>query len=190
MILKEYQLAARSTAIYLGIPASKMIYPALGIVGECGEVADKVKKLIRDNGWDMTEDRKNAIAKELGDCCWYLANICCDTGLDFDMMYIMRGSSISQKIKPMILPRIVLHMNRHAICVANSLEKWCYDYDGRIGEQCRFKDIPIHMSNIISCIEEIAVRCGFTLGQICKMNIDNLAGRKQRGTLHGDGDNR
>ena len=76
MNLCEYQTIARSTAIYLRIEDSRMLYPALGIVGECGEVAEKIKKLIRDDAGSMTPERSKAINKELGDCCWYLANIC------------------------------------------------------------------------------------------------------------------
>ena len=45
--LNDYQDQANDTAIY---PAEAMlVYPALGLTGEAGEVADKIKKIIRDN---------------------------------------------------------------------------------------------------------------------------------------------
>jgi len=190
MDLKEYQAKARSTAIYLRAENSRMLYPALGIVGECGEVAEKTKKLIRDADWEMTPDRIAAITKELGDCCWYAANICCDTDLDLEMMYKMRGHSILQQIRGLPFPRLALHMNRHATAVATSLEQWYYQHDCRVCERGHHTDIPNHLSHIMTCIEEIARRCGFTLEEIYVANIENLAGRKQRGTLKGDGDNR
>lgn len=190
MNLCEYQEKARSTEIYLEIKDSKMIYPALGIVGECGEVAEKIKKLIRDDGWNMTEDRKTAIAKELGDCCWYLANICCDTGHSLSMVYKMRGASTLHKIRGLIFPRLVLYMNRQAIIIATILEEWFYKYDCWPREIERYTKLPNSMSHLITCIEEIAFRCDFTLEDICDINLEKLSVRKDKGTLRGEGDNR
>ena len=190
MHLSEYQEKARSTANYLENDHPRLVYPALGLVGECGEVAEKTKKLIRDANWNMTAKRMAAIVKELGDCCWYVANICCDIDLDLSMMYEMRGASITQQIHGLMFPQLVLHMNRHANAVAEALERWYYVYDCRMCERDRFVGIPQHLSHIIVCIEEIARRCDHTLEEVCIANINNLAGRKQRGTLHGDGDNR
>lgn len=190
MDLYEYQERARSTAIYLDVKHSRMLYPALGIIGECGEIAEKVKKLIRDADWEMKPDRITAIIKELGDCCWYLANICSDTNLDLGMMYEMRGASITHQIRGLIFPRLVLHMNRHTTAVAEILEHWYYNDKCHISAWDKYTEIPQHLSHIITCIEEIARRCGYTLEEIYVANIKNLAGRKQRGTLKGDGDDR
>ena len=79
MTLSEYQEQAIKTAIY---PAHfAVLYPALGLCGEAGEVAEKVKKSIRDDGgvW-----KKDEIAKELGDVLWYLANIADDLGVSLE----------------------------------------------------------------------------------------------------------
>jgi len=197
MNLCEYQLKARSTAIYLNIKGSKMIYPALGLVGECGEIAEKIKKIIRDDininnliYGDITPERAFGISQELGDCCWYMANICCDTWLDLGMIYDMRGATMIQQVRKLVGPQIVLHMNRHATAVAGALEQWYYQYDCRIGETGQFSYISNHLSHIITCIEEMAKRCGFTLEEIYTANIKKLAGRKQRGTLKGEGDDR
>lgn len=190
MDLSEYQEKARSTAIYLDIENSRMLYPALGLIGECGEVAEKVKKLIRDANWDMKPDRIAAIFKELGDCCWYLANICCDTDLNLSMMYEMRGSAITHQIREFALLRLVIHMNRYATAIAKDLECWYYTYHCHPNENSRFIDLPQHISYIIACIEEIAHRCNRTLEEVYVANIDNLTGRKKRGTLKGEGDDR
>ena len=73
----EYQEEASKTAIY---PEQyKIVYPALGLAGEAGEVAEKVKKHIRDGVLNV-EDLK----KELGDVLWYLAAIASDLGLNLD----------------------------------------------------------------------------------------------------------
>ena len=65
MTLDEYQKGARTTAIYP--EESRIVYPTLGLTGESGEVADKVKKVIRDNGGQFSDERKREIALELGD---------------------------------------------------------------------------------------------------------------------------
>lgn len=78
MTLNEFQKAALETAVY---PKEyKVIYPALGITGEAGECSDKVKKVIRDNNGEFTDDRKREIAKEIGDVLWYCATLAHDIG--------------------------------------------------------------------------------------------------------------
>lgn len=71
MEVNDYQRMALETAIY---PESqKIIYPTLGLTGEAGEVAEKVKKVLRDNNGEFTEEKRKEIAMELGDLAWYLA---------------------------------------------------------------------------------------------------------------------
>lgn len=47
----------------------------LGLAGEAGEVADKVKKIIRDKDGHISEEDRDAIMKELGDVMWYVASV-------------------------------------------------------------------------------------------------------------------
>lgn len=47
----------------------------LGLTGEAGETADKIKKILRDKGGEIHEEDREAICKELGDVLWYLASI-------------------------------------------------------------------------------------------------------------------
>jgi NTP pyrophosphatase (non-canonical NTP hydrolase) len=72
MLLNEYQEAALDTAVYPDQGAN-FAYPALGLAGEAGEVADKLKKVIRDNGGVLTDPVRDAVAKELGDVLWYVS---------------------------------------------------------------------------------------------------------------------
>jgi NTP pyrophosphatase (non-canonical NTP hydrolase) len=80
MKLDEYQTRAESTAIYPTEYA--IVYPALGLTGEAGEVADKVKKIIRDAKSDLFY--KSDIAKELGDVLWYVAILARDLGYSLE----------------------------------------------------------------------------------------------------------
>ena len=75
MDFKTYQKQARLTAQYPNL-GSNNIYPTLGLVGEAGEVAEKVKKVIRDNKGIFDEESKKGIKKELGDVLWYISNLC------------------------------------------------------------------------------------------------------------------
>ncbi|MEG1865029.1 MAG: nucleoside triphosphate pyrophosphohydrolase family protein, partial [Alistipes sp.] len=84
MTLNEYQLHALETAIYPD--SQRIIYPTLGLTGEAGEVADKVKKVIRDNAQQFTDDRKAEIAKEIGDVLWYCAALSRDLGFELDQV--------------------------------------------------------------------------------------------------------
>ena len=112
-----YQSEALSTAIFLGnlpdltVEDVEIIYASFGLVGEAGEIAEKMKKCLR-RGERPSEvlSGTDGIKKELGDQCWYLA--------------------------------VLSHL------------------------------------------------LGFGFSDIMKANLDKLAGRKERGTLEGSGDNR
>ena len=119
MDFAQYEKEARLTAVYPGSEPSGtkeqnditgVYYCALGASGEAGEIANKVKKLIRDDGGTLNLEKCKAISFEIGDALWYLSNL-------------------SQEI-------------------------------------------------------------GFSLEQIAEENISKLASRKQRGEIHGQGDNR
>jgi NTP pyrophosphatase (non-canonical NTP hydrolase) len=71
--LDEYQEKVMTTAIY----KDKILYTALGLCGEAGEVAEKIKKWLRDGELDDIE-----LAKELGDVMWYVAALSNDLGYD------------------------------------------------------------------------------------------------------------
>lgn len=108
MTINEYQNKAVKTAIYGS--GNAIIYPTLGLSGESGEVADKVKKVLRDHNGEFSIETKVELAKELGDVMWYCAALSRDLG--------------------------------------------------------------------------------FTLEEVCKMNLDKLASRKARNMIGGNGDNR
>jgi len=85
----EYQNKAAETAIF---PKEKALeYLTLGLTGEAGEIANKVKKLIRD-GADVEgyNDKLVQIANELGDVLWYCAMLANE--LDANMGKIMESN--------------------------------------------------------------------------------------------------
>ena len=80
--LSDYQQLSRRTAEYPR-PAW-LTYPALGLAGEAGEVAEHAKKALRDDGGLVTDERRQAMAKELGDVLWYVAQIASELGLELE----------------------------------------------------------------------------------------------------------
>lgn len=97
----EYEEQALDTSIYEG----KLIYPILGLVSEAGEVADKIKKLIRDEGVDITEDvaeqldpeQRKALAYELGDVLWYLTNVAADIDYSLEEIALLNLDKLAQR---------------------------------------------------------------------------------------------
>ncbi len=88
MELSEYQQLARRTAQY---PREAWLaYPALGLAGEAGEVAEHAKKAIRDDEGSVSDARREAMAKELGDVLWYVAQLA--TELELDLEQIAQGN--------------------------------------------------------------------------------------------------
>ncbi len=83
MDLNHYQKKARETARYPNV-GKNPIYPTLGLSGEAGEVADKVKKVIRDHQGVFDEEKRAAIKLELGDVLWYVAQLSSEMGYDLD----------------------------------------------------------------------------------------------------------
>ena len=81
MDLSEYQSRSRATAVY---PAAgdNLLYPTLGLCGEAGEVAEKIKKMIRDDDGVLTDERRSALSQELGDVLWYLAQLATEADLE------------------------------------------------------------------------------------------------------------
>ena len=83
MNLNEYQKCSRNTAQYPNVGANP-VYPTLGLVGEAGEVADKVKKVLRDNDGVFDSQVKDAIKLELGDVLWYVAQLSSELGFSLN----------------------------------------------------------------------------------------------------------
>ncbi len=82
MELSQYQHLALRTKKYSEIYT--VIYPALKLNGEAGEVAEKIGKTLRDDNGVFTIEKKLEIAKELGDVLWYIAALAHDIGYNLE----------------------------------------------------------------------------------------------------------
>lgn len=101
MTLNEYQKKALEIAIY----PSPIIYPTIGLTGEAGEVADKVKKVIRDKGGDFFADpsTREEIMKEIGDVLWYCAALANDLGFTLEEVAETNVEKLSSRKKRGVL---------------------------------------------------------------------------------------
>ena len=102
LYLDDYQEQADEFCFYPGT----MIYPALGLASEAGEVADKIKKLLRDDQMPLSEDfsaadlhhdKRTAIAYELGDCLFYIACLASDIGFSLNAVADMNLSKLEDR---------------------------------------------------------------------------------------------
>jgi NTP pyrophosphatase (non-canonical NTP hydrolase) len=84
MTFDEYQKKALTTVIASDDEFKDTLHWVLGINGEAGEVAEKVKKIIRDKNGKLTAEDRQELAKEIGDVLWYLAVFADDLGFKFE----------------------------------------------------------------------------------------------------------
>ena len=95
MNANSYQQWTLSTAIYPGAGTgndSELSYLALGLNGEAGEVADKIKKHLRDGKLDI-----GGIIYELGDVCWYVARLAEAFGYQFEDVLEINHSKLESR---------------------------------------------------------------------------------------------
>ena len=98
MDFKKYQDLAQSVAIYPN-KGINLTYPVIGLSGEAGEVAEKFKKVLRDNNGEITQEIGKSIALELGDCLWYISDIAFELGYSIEEIAIMNIEKLFSRKK-------------------------------------------------------------------------------------------
>jgi len=87
MEFSVYQKQSRETAVYWNV-GDNFVYPTLGLAGETGEVVEKVKKLMRNDGAmsvsSIPEEKRQELSQEMGDILWYLAQLAAELGVSLD----------------------------------------------------------------------------------------------------------
>ena len=102
MNLDEYQRKAAETDLSQAtqdLTSSGFLEKVLGLVGETGEMADKIKKIIRDKNGEVDTEERTALAKELGDVLWYLASVARYLGLSLDDVARMNLEKLASRQK-------------------------------------------------------------------------------------------
>lgn len=87
MRFSDYHSRAMKTAQYKSGTLRALSYTTLGLTGEAGEVAERIKKILREDDRDLQEvikEKKEAIVKEMGDVLWYLAALANEIGVNLE----------------------------------------------------------------------------------------------------------
>jgi len=113
--LEEFEKGVKETAIYPGVDGlmfkvipethqqvlagdiTGLLYTALGLAGECGEFADKVKKILRDDGGIITLKKRAKLAHELGDVFWYLSRCAAELRYNLEMIGDINHSKLMKR---------------------------------------------------------------------------------------------
>lgn len=98
MDLDTYAAEAAQTAVYPNAGTGStdaLAYATLGLTGEAGELANKVKKILRGDprGWDTRE----AMISELGDVLWYVAALAAELGISLDDVATLNLAKLSER---------------------------------------------------------------------------------------------
>lgn len=98
MNLNDYQTAALRTAA----PRDKkneFFHLVLGLVGESGEIAEKIKKIVRDQDSDFSKLDKADLTKELGDVLWHIAVIADYFDIPFEEVGATNIAKLADRLK-------------------------------------------------------------------------------------------
>ena len=94
----DYQKSCKKTAVYPKI-GKNFTYPTIGLMGEAGEVANKVKKIIRDDKGKITKTRLEEVKAEMGDMMWYVAQLSTELGLKLSDVITYNLAKITKRQK-------------------------------------------------------------------------------------------
>lgn len=93
--LKEYDSFVADTAIF---PKDYGIaYPILGLVGEAGELANKYKKVIRDDENQLSDAKREDMTSELGDVLWYCSALAQGLGKSLDEVVLANIKKLTSR---------------------------------------------------------------------------------------------
>lgn len=101
----DYMRQTRKTAIYPEAGTGSTLalaYAGLGL-GEAGEIQNQLKKIIRDNHGEVTDERREAIAKELGDLCWYIGRCADELDLSLDKIILQNLEKLNSRAERGVL---------------------------------------------------------------------------------------
>lgn len=93
--LEGYQAFVRSTKAY--DPEYQLVYPILGLANEAGEVAGKLKKIMRDESGQLSQESFKALVAELGDVLWYVTATADDLGITISDIFYENYQKLSSR---------------------------------------------------------------------------------------------
>lgn len=185
MTYSEYKQGALRTANYPKQLA--MDYLRLGIRGEAGEVCDKVKKLIRDEGWrpgdPVPGEQREAIILELGDVAWYAACISHETG--WKMTVSRRAGETTDVDRTYCDP-----MSHRAADLVKYALRLVHTVEAEDSYDITPYGVTAYPGWVLYAVAETAACLGYRMSEVMRRNLEKLASRQRRGVIGGSGDDR
>ena len=181
----EYQKKAITTKIYddsVAIP-----YIVLGIVGEAGELFEKIQEDLENMGSPV-----ELLEKEIGDVAWYLAGFCAETGYKLGNIGKFKDINLKGRVG---IEDITTSLIIQSAAIAEISKKALRDDLDYIAEQhslpaVKMQKALIATANLLEVLEATCFFYGVELMDIMQQNIDKLASRAKRGVIKGSGDER
>lgn len=96
----EYLSVALQTAQFEDMTPNEIIlYLGLGLAGEAGEVANKLKKILRDDNGVLSNERRKVVLEEIGDVTWYAAVLSWYLEIDFSDVARLNMKKLAERLK-------------------------------------------------------------------------------------------
>jgi len=100
MNFNEYQENTAKTAIYTGQDSvGGLVYTTLGLNGEAGELANKVKKVLRDSDGIVSEEIRLKLLDEISDCLWYLSQLVTELGGKLEDVAVANIAKLTSRLE-------------------------------------------------------------------------------------------
>lgn len=160
MNFEEYQTKALE---FLNIESANEEYLFLGLIGEIGEVAEKLKKIIRDKNRIISFEDKEEIKKELGDVFWYFAILCYSRNVKVNFSNILNNEYLNCNFGEIMYE------------ISDAANYFLYYHN---------------FSYFYEVFNRLCLKLEFSLQDVLYCNIRKLSDRQLRGKIKGEGDNR
>jgi NTP pyrophosphatase (non-canonical NTP hydrolase) len=171
MTPSEYQQQSITTSKgRFGVPI--IAYYALGLVGEAGELLEKV--IYGEN---------DGIIAELGDVTWYFSGILYEMHIDFGTV------PYDEKKYSDTLLKQAVQLSVSTSKIAERIKKLFRDGNGEMSFE-RQKEIELQMSEILGVMHALARSLGVDMEIVMVRNRQKLLDRMDKNALSGEGDNR
>jgi NTP pyrophosphatase (non-canonical NTP hydrolase) len=201
----EYQRRSRETAVYPALNGRAYLYPLVGLMGESGELAEKIKKLSRDDAEQLTDERRDGIVKEAGDTLWYIAQVATEFDLRLQEVLSERVALTMDDFARLALqamhedggPR---HYASELLTLGGAVGRLCtrvtdFEYEERFGgtsptHEKHKSQIKMSLRFVLFHLSNTLHHFDIGLGEVAEENLVKLSKRAAKGTLKGEGDNR
>jgi NTP pyrophosphatase (non-canonical NTP hydrolase) len=145
-------------------------YLNCGLIGETGELAEEVKKMLRDDSGALTDARRAAIQTEAGDVLWYLSAITTRCGLFLpEVLAHLYFESVTPRLSTMSAASRIKQLAADVSAVT------CVPDEGTI-------------QDAFLTLVDVCDWAGVTIDDVAIANFSKIEGRLARGTIGGSGE--